>query len=429
MRTIIQNFKQLATNHDKKLALSIIERGLESSLPYVALQKTVKQNYLQLGKKRLFFKKHDNVYVVAIGKSADLMTKAVASLTHVKGGIVVMPSRMHRMIDASKFVIVRSSHPLPSGKSVIAAKKVINFLKSLDSTDFVMFLVSGGASSLLSLPDGISLNDKQITTDLLLKSGADIHEINCVRKHLSKIKGGQLLESLRCNAVSLVMSDVIGDDLSVIASGLTYCDKSTFPDAKKTLLKYNLKDRVPKSVWNRIVLGTMGKVPETPKKPKIENYVISSNKDCIDAMKAHAEKLGVATKTIWPVNGHVKNAAAKISKIFPLRKNSCLIFGGETTVTVKGKGMGGRNQELVLYLLQKMQARNEKMIAISVGTDGVDGNTIAAGAIVDHTMPKEQINKYLKNNNSYCYFKKYGGAIFTGPTHTNLMDIGLVLHK
>ncbi|MDE1764702.1 MAG: DUF4147 domain-containing protein [Thaumarchaeota archaeon] len=408
--------------------MEIVERGLEASLPNNSLEKIVKSSYLKIGRKRLSLRGYGRIHVVAIGKSADLMTRVVDSRTRLHGGIVVMPSNTCSLIAGKKFSVLQSSHPVPTAKSIAAARKIVGFLKSLDKTDLVIFLISGGASSLVALPDGISLKDKQRVTCLLLKSGASIRDVNCVRKHLSKVKGGKLVESLRCSAVSLVMSDVIGDDLSVIASGITYCDQSTFSDAKKILLKYDRKNLVPKSVWKRIVLGTKGAIPETPKKPKIKNYVVSTNRACIYAMEKHAKKFGLDTKTVWPLEGDVKSAASKLLRHFP-SQNSCIVFGGETTVTVRGKGRGGRNQELVLNLVKKLKDRKEKVIVVSVGTDGIDGNTRAAGAIVDSTAQSKYIDAYLNQNNSYCYFKKYGGAIFTGPTHTNLMDIGLILRK
>ncbi|MGI0047112.1 MAG: glycerate kinase type-2 family protein [Nitrosotalea sp.] len=426
---IIQNFKQLATGTEKKLTLDIIEKGLSGALPYNALEKVVKQDFLQVGQKKMSVKKYHRVYVVAVGKAADSMTKAVNLLTRVHGGIVVIPDNTPSLIRTRKFTVIQSGHPIPTKKSVIAARRVIDFLKSLETTDLVVFLISGGASSLLSLPDGISLKDKQLVTDLLLKSGANIPEINCVRKHLSKIKGGRLVESLRCTAVSFVMSDVVGNDLSVIASGMTYCDRSTFSDAKRTLLKYGLKNRTPKSVWNRIILGTTCIIPETPKKPKIYNCIISTNKNCVDLMRIHAQKLGFATKMIYPIEGDVKDAASKISRHFFGGSHSCLIFGGETTVTVQGKGKGGRNQELVLHLLKKLKDRKENLVIASIGTDGIDGNTNAAGAIADSTMLSTTVDQYLHKNNAYCYFENYGGLIFTGPTHTNLMDVGLILQQ
>lgn len=424
---IVKNFKRLATTGNKKLALSIIEQGISGAMPNVTLGKIVKQNSLHVGKKKIPLGKYRRIYVVAIGKSADAMTSTVDSLTRIHGGLVVMPDTTSSLIKKKKFTIIRSSHPIPTKKSTTAARKIIEFLKFLEATDLVIFLISGGASSLVSLPDGISLQDKQLTTYLLLRSGANIREINCVRKHLSQVKGGRLVESLGCKAVSLVMSDVVGDDLSVIASGITYCDKSTFSDAKKILIKYDLTNLVPKTVWKRIVIGTKGVIPETPKKPKIQNYVIQSNRTCVDLMKTRAQKLGFITKAVYSVEGNVYDVASKLSKHVPRSKNFCLVFGGEPTVAVKGKGKGGRNQELVLYLLKKLKDRDKKITIASAGTDGIDGNTCVAGAIADCTMPTKPIDKYLNENNSYHYFKKYGGLIFTGSTHTNLMDVGLIL--
>ena len=409
-------------------ALSILETGFLSALPCRAIKKTIRGSTIYLGDKKIPLDRYSDIYVIAIGKSSDLMAKVVDSCTRIRGGLIIMPEGSRSLTDAKKFTVVKSSHPIPTRKSLIAAKTVSSFLHSVDKNAFVIFLISGGASSLVCMPDGISLREKQAVNKLLLKSGASIGEINCVRKHLSKIKGGQILESLGCSAVSLVMSDVVGDDLSVIASGLTYCDRSTFSDARKILLKYRLKGKIPSSVWRRIVLGTQRKIPETPKKSKIDNWVISSNWDCVKAMERHARKLRFVTTRIWPIEGDVKKAAAKISKSLATKRNTAIVFGGETTVMVKGKGLGGRNQELVLNLLKKSPRGKPKIIFASAGTDGVDGNTSMAGAIADSTMPSD-VDKYLDANNSYLYFKKNGGAIFTGQTHTNLMDIGLVLRK
>jgi glycerate 2-kinase len=424
---IIKNFKKLATDHRKKSVLSILEAGLNAAMPDMALKKTVKQNCLVIGKQKISLKNYDKVYVVAIGKAADLMTTTVALLTRIDGGIVVIPQKTRSLINSKKFTILYGSHPIPNAKSVSAAMKTLDFLAKLQEEDFVIFLISGGASSLLSLPDGISLREKQMVTDLLLKSGANIREINCVRKHLSKVKGGQLVKFLRCKAVALVMSDVPGDDLSSIASGLTYYDNTTFQDAKRVLIRYGLKNKVPKKVWQRIDLGAKKLIHETPKKAKIKNYVISSNKNCLDEMSKTARKLGLITKMVSPISGNVEKAASKLTKLLPSKPSSCLIFGGETTVKVKGKGKGGRNQELILHLLNRLSKEKINLTMTSVGTDGIDGNTPAAGAIVTSNIASKIPNKYLYNNDSYSYFRKYGGLIFTGPTHTNLMDIGLIL--
>ena len=424
---IIKNFKKLATDYRQNLALSIIETGLNAAMPDSALKKIIKQNHLVIKKQKISLKKFDRVYAVAIGKSADLMLKTAISQTKIAGGIVVIPQKSRSLIKSKKFTILYGGHPIPNTKSVCSAIKTLDFLAKLQKDDFVIFLISGGASSLLSLPDGISLREKQIVTNLLLKSGANIQEINCVRKHLSKIKGGKLVESLMCQSVSLIMSDVSGDDLSSIASGLTYYDNTTFQDAKRILIKHGLKNKIPKNVWDRIDLGVNKLIQETPKKAKMKNYVISSNKNSLDAMSKIAKKSGLAPKIVSQISGNVESTASKLAKILPSTTNTCLIFGGEPTVKVKGRGKGGRNQELVLRLLNKLLKEKSNFIISSIGTDGIDGNTDAAGAMVISDNASKGIKKYLDNNDSYSYFKKYGGLIFTGPTHTNLMDIGLIL--
>jgi len=426
---IIKNFNSLATNGQKKDALSIIGAGLQASMPAKTLQKIIHKDHLLIGKKKISIKKYRRVFVVAIGKAADSMAKAVNSLTLLDGGIVVILSQYASLRLPKKIKILRACHPLPDKTSVLAAKKTIEFLKGLRPSDFVLFLISGGASSLLTLPDGISLRDKQLVTDVLLKSGASIHEINCVRKHLSQIKGGKLVGHLGCDAVSLVMSDVTGDDLTTIASGITYFDSTTFSDAKRILKHYRLEKMAPKNVVKRIELGIKGLVSETPKRAKVRNYVIGSNKNCLDAMTQHARQLGFSTRVVRCVSGSVDKASEKITKMIPKGKNSCIVFGGETTVTVKGKGKGGRNQELVLYMIKNLNKRNTKHVIVSVGTDGMDGNTNAAGAIAESDTLVGEIARFLKDNDSYHFFKKHGGLVFTGPTHTNLMDIGLILRR
>ncbi|HXX05502.1 MAG TPA: MOFRL family protein, partial [Candidatus Bathyarchaeia archaeon] len=198
-------------------------------------------------------------------------------------------------------------------------------------------------------------------------------------------------------------------------------------DAKRILIKHGLKNKIPKNVWDRIDLGVNKLIQETPKKAKMKNYVISSNKNSLDAMSKIAKKSGLAPKIVSQISGNVESTASKLAKILPSTTNTCLIFGGEPTVKVKGRGKGGRNQELVLRLLNKLLKEKSNFIISSIGTDGIDGNTDAAGAMVISDNASKGIKKYLDNNDSYSYFKKYGGLIFTGPTHTNLMDIGLIL--
>jgi hydroxypyruvate reductase len=268
------------------------------------------------------------------------------------------------------------------------------------------------------------LGQKQQITQILLRCGASIREVNALRKHLSQIKGGRLLEHLNCPAVSFVMSDVVGNDLSSIASGLTYCDKTTYSECLRIIKKYGIGKQISAQALKQLDLGAKGKLTETPKRPKIPNSIVASNQDCLDAMKNTAAKLGYKTKILTPLVGSTNAAAKKVLQNFSFRKKSCLIFGGETTVKVIGDGRGGRSQELVLQILN---GAKEHVVVASMGTDGIDGNTKDAGAIF-HTIPrKNETRNYLKHNNSNSFFKKYGGLITTGPTHTNLLDIGLIL--
>ena len=425
---MIRNFKSLSTTNTKKDVLSIIEAGLEAALPRNPLKKIIKNDHIHISGKKINLKKYDRVFVIAVGKAAYLMTRAVASLTCIDGGLLVVPMKTKTEL-GRKFKVIQSGHPIPNKNSIIAAKNMLDFLSRTKHNDFVIFLISGGASSLVALPDGITLGEKRVVTNLLLKCGANIHEINCIRKHLSKIKGGRLLDYLRSDAVSLVMSDVVGNNLSSIASGITYFDKTTFSDAKKILKKYHLENFLPKSVLRHIELGVEEKIPETPKSEKIKNYVISTNKNCLDAMNTRAKKLGLSTRIQNCISGDVKDIGIKIAKTFSRTKVDCVIFGGEPTVIVKGKGKGGRNQELVLQVVSNLVKQKMHAIVASVGTDGVDGTTDSAGAIWQTGEKIDKIKPYLEKNDSYHFFNKYGGLIFTGPTGTNLMDIGLVFRQ
>ncbi len=424
---IIRNFQPVSTNSAKKDALSIIDAGIGAADPRLYLKKIIVNDHLVLPGRKIDLAKYDRVFIIAIGKASYVMTSTVDSLTRIDGGILVVPNKVG--VTNKKFKIITAGHPLPNKNSLVAAKTIIQFLGKIDSSDMVIFLISGGSSSLVAMPDGITLEEKQVATDLLLKCSASIREINCIRKHLSKIKGGKMLEYLRSNAVSLVMSDVVGNDLSSIASGMTYYDKTTFTDAYKILKKYHLEKLVPKSVLQHLSLGMKGKIPETPKKAKIKNHIIATNKDCLNAMKLRAKDLGYSAKILNCLSGNVQDLGPKISKTFSGKKMNCIIFGGESTVVVTGKGKGGRNQELVLYTASDLSEKYNDVTVASVGTDGIDGVTDCAGAIWQSDQKLDTIKQYLDKNNSYDFFKKYGGLIFTGHTGTNLMDIGLVLRK
>ena len=301
----------------------------------------------------------------------------------------------------------------------------MKFVQNKRSDELIIFLVSGGGSSLLAMPDDITLEDKVHVTNVLLKSGATIQEFNCIRKHLSKIKGGKLVENMKCEGVSLVMSDVEGDDLSSIASGTTYMDDTTYADALEILDKYKIRWKMPQEVLDLLEKRNIEKI-ETPKKDEIENAVIANNDDCLQVMKEKAEKIGYKV-CMMQLFGDIKEAVTKILEKISEEEKTCIIFGGETIVKVLGKGMGGRNQELVLRLLKNTQ-KLKKMTIASIGTDGIDGNSVFAGAITENVkIDLDVMKEFLKNSDSGRFFQKQKGNVITNATHTNLMDIGVIL--
>jgi hydroxypyruvate reductase len=354
------------------------------------------------------------------------MTRAINSIISVKSGIIVIPKGSKAKIKSKKFQIFNSSHPKPDKTSVKAAKEVMKFVHNKKNDELIIFLVSGGGSSLLAMPDEITLSDKVHVTDLLLKSGSTIQEFNCVRKHLSKIKGGKLIENMKCQGIGLIMSDVENDDLSSIASGTTYMDDTTYKDAMDIIEKYRLKMRIPIEVLQILGNGLHNQKTETPKQAKIENYVIANNNNCLEAMEKTAKTKGYKVIKMQ-IFGNIKEVVKKILNNIPESQKTCLILGGEPTVKVLGKGQGGRNQELVLRILKNTQ-KLKKITIASMGTDGIDGNSNFAGAIVENIKVDLNIMKeFLKNSDSARFFQKQKGNIKTDFTHMNLMDIGIIL--
>ena len=423
---IIQNYEDLATSEKKIDCLNILEAGLKAADPENIIPKFVTPEEIKIDGKIINLSRFSSIYTVAFGKAGDSMTRAINAIIPIKSGIIVIPKGSKSKIKGKKFQIFNSGHPKPDQTSVKAAKEVTKFLQNRREEELVIYLVSGGGSSLLAIPDDITLEDKIYVTNLLLKSGATIQEFNCIRKHLSKIKGGRLVENTKCHGIGLVMSDVEGDDLSSIASGTTYMDDTTFLEALNIINKYKLKNKIPLEILQRLEDGFKGKIPETPKKAKIENYIIANNKDCLYAMESKAKELGYKTKIIQ-VFGNIKDVTQTIMENISDEQKNCLIFGGEPTVEVIGKGSGGRNQELVLRILKNAQ-NLKKMVIASIGTDGIDGNTFFAGAMTENIKMDESIIKeFLKNSDSARFFQKQKCNIRTDFTHTNLMDIGVIL--
>lgn len=391
-----------------------------------------------------------NLYVVGAGKASSRMAAAVEEVLgeFITEGIIVTkygytePLRNIRQIEAG--------HPIPDEKGINGAKEIMHLLKKTGEGDLVLFLISGGGSSLLPYPaEGISLQDKQLVTQLLLSCGATIHEINTIRKHLSNIKGGRLAKMAAPSQVlTLILSDVIGDDLSVIASGPTAPDDSTFADALKTLSFYDILKKTPTNVLEHLQKGSEGKVEETPDShdslfKKVYYRFIGSNQIALKAASQSAKKLGykplILTNAACGESREIAKYFAAIAKQLisakqPVSPPSCILSGGEPTVTLQGKGKGGRNQEFALAAGMEIDGVENILIA-SVGTDGTDGPTDAAGGYADGKMLQKargknlNANDFLRQNNSYPFLKQLGYLIKTGPTGTNVMDIQIILCK
>ncbi len=392
--------------------------------------------------------------VIGFGKAACNMAKAAADELGelINRGVVVTKyghcEGREKGVkgQGSRFKVFEAGHPLPDGSGVKGTEEIVRLLKDADRNTLVLCLVSGGGSALLVSPyEGISLDEKQKITQLLLKAGAEIYELNTVRKHISKVKGGRLAEiAYPAKIVSLILSDVIGERLDVIASGPTSPDTSTFHDALAVLEKYKLKDNAPQSILDLLNKGVKGELLETPKEnnpifSNVENVIIGSNKIALEAAKQKAEDMGFQSKIISSeLSGEARGIGkwladiARSKRLNSSRRLNCLISGGETTVTVKGNGVGGRNMELALSFAMAIEGI-DGITLLSAGTDGTDGPTDAAGAIVDgQTVLKAKhigLNpeEYLDNNDSYSFFKKAGGLLVTGPTGTNVMDMHILV--
>lgn len=345
-----------------------------------------------------------------------------------------------------KIKVREGSHPVPDSNGMKATEEIIRLLAHATEETLVLCLVSGGGSALFVSPcEGITLGEKQTVTDLLLKSGADITELNAVRKHLSRVKGGRLAEiAAPAEIISLMISDVIGDRLDVIASGPTAPDSSTFQDALNVIRKYSLAERAPAAVMKLLERGVKGEIPDTPKQghpafARVQNLIVGSNRIAIERARQEAEALGCRTEVLSSeITGEARDvgawlaATAQEARAGGGRTTRCFVSGGETTVHVTGKGKGGRNTELALSFAMAADGM-QGVTLLSAGTDGTDGPTDAAGAIVDGSTVKKsksrglEPEKFLENNDSYTLFKAIDSLLITGPTGTNVMDVQIMI--
>jgi hydroxypyruvate reductase len=381
-----------------------------------------------------------NIYVIGAGKASAQMARAVERLlgSRIKGGEINVKDGHAAAL--RRIRINECSHPIPDQRGVAGTRRIAQIASQAGPDDFIVCLISGGASALLPFPaPPITLAEKQKTTRLLLNCGANIHEINCVRKHISLIKGGQLARlAYPATLLTLVLSDVIGDDLDVIGSGPTVPDRSTFADARAIFDKYRIWSKLPAAVRNRLSSAT-GETPKPGDKifEKTRTVIVGSNALAVDAAVLEARRLGFHTLVLSTfIEGEAREVArlhAAVAKEIratgrPIQTPACVISGGETTVTIRGQGLGGRNQEFALAAALDIAGLRDTLI-LSAGTDGTDGPTDAAGALVDGTTLTRGRNAaaFLANNDSYHFFEAIGDLIKTGPTGTNVADIHLIL--
>ena len=436
-------------------AKAIFRESLRPVNPYDAVKNfvRVKNDHLILGKegqeqKAFDLRQFSRVSLVGGGKATAPMAKAMEALLgdRIHTGMINVKYGFTDELNVAQ--TVEASHPLPDENGVKGTEAIMNFLAKTTDKDLIISLISGGGSALLCQPaQGVSLAEKQALTGMLLNCGASIDEINAVRKHISATKGGQMARAaFPATVVNLMLSDVVGDKMDVIASGPFVPDSSTFEDALGILRKYDLKD-VPESIVRRLEDGSQGRIPDTPKEGDpvflyVSNVIVGSNMLALEAAQEKANEFGYDTLILSSlIEGETRDVARVHCAILreicrtgrPIAKPACIISGGETTVTIRGKGLGGRNQEFCLASAIEIAELPDKMVVLSGGTDGNDGPTDAAGAVVDpHTVERGKraglsAIDYLNDNDAYHFFLKTEDLLMTGPTNTNVMDVRLLL--
>lgn len=432
----------------REIALSAIEKAIEAADPKSIIYAKVKliDDKLTVDGETFDLKLFKRIFVVGGGKASGHMAEALEEILgdRISDGIVVVPRGTSKKINTRIIKLHEASHPIPDESSVEGAQKILKLAESAEERDLVICLISGGGSSLMAYPrEGISLEDKREVTRILLRCGAKIDEINIVRKHLSRFKGGYLAKAAYpATVISLILSDVVGDPLDIIASGPTVPDPSTFNDAINVLKKYNVWDSIPERVRKLLADGEGGLIEESPKPDdsvfrRVHNFVIGNNRlACMAAInELEREGLNAILLTTY-VEGEARVVGSLLGSIAreiessgnPVKRPAAIVAGGETTVTVTGSGRGGRNQEIALSAALRISGMRGVALA-SISTDGVDGPTDAAGAIVDGSTVQRSKGmgldpeKYLLNNDSYMFFKCLGDLVITGPTGTNVNDV------
>jgi len=431
-------------------AREIFSAGLSAVAPDKAVMRACQlvNNVLTVGQKAYRLDAFDKILVIGVGKGSALMAKAIEDVLgeRITAGLITV--KYGYIESLRRIEICEAGHPLPDKKGMLCAERILKLALSADGKTLVMCLISGGGSALLPLPAvRLTLEDKQQTTEVLLRCGATIHEINTLRKHISNIKGGRLaLAIYPATMVSLLLSDVVGDDLDCIASGPCVADATTFADCLNIVQKYHLEELLPQAVYQYFKDGAVGCIKETPKPgdrifDQCQNVIIANNSLALEQAALKAVELGYdVLLQSEPVTGEARDVAvAHVEYVKKLQSRCsdgdsplCVISGGETTVSINGKGLGGRNQEYALAAAISLEGTKDVTL-LSAGTDGTDGPTDAAGAFADEsTMQRARTLEldacsFLDNNDSYHFFDQLEDLYKTGPTNTNVMDLQIFL--
>ena len=431
-------------------ARAILRAALGAVSPAAAIEAFCRRDgrRLHVGEQSFDLSAYAAIRIIGAGKAAAAMAGALESLLQdrLQEGLVIVKYDHGETLQTVR--TMEAGHPVPDENGCRAARRVLSMAQAAGPRDLVFCLLSGGGSALLPLPaDGLTLADKQTVSQVLLSCGATIHEINTVRKHLSAIKGGRLAAAVHpARLCTLILSDVVGDDLDIIASGPTVPDAGTFQDAMGVVEHYGIAPRLPVAVVRYLRDGIAGKIAESPKPGErcFETHyplIVGNNRQCLDAAGAAARARGyhtlVLSSLIEGETRHVARVHAALGREVlasgqPAPSPACLVSGGETTVTLIGNGRGGRNQEFALAAALGIEGARE-VVVLSAGTDGTDGPTDAAGAIADgHTAARARAlgmdpRGHLAENDAYPFFQRLGDLVMTGPTRTNVMDLHLVL--
>ena len=436
-------------------ACEILAAAINAVDPYEIIQQTVRksQTELRIGEDGFLLHEIDRIFLIGFGKASVPMVKALLDVLQGEVFLAECVTKSKRFLNQTgyhgKLRVHLGGHPIPTKASLKATRAVLGKLKGLTPKDLVLVAISGGGSALFTDPfPGASLEDLRKMTDILLRSGADIHETNTLRKHLDRVKGGRLAQRLNPARVhTFILSDVVGDRLDMIASGPTVPDPTTYKDAIGIVEKYGLRYRLPESIVNILEVGERSEKNETLKeqdfhKMNVKNHLVGTNIKAARAAKLRAEAHGYnslimtshlvgQTQAVAEILGAVLQTELEYGH--PAEKPTCLIFGGETTVKVHGNGKGGRNQDLILHMVKKT-ADHPGVLVISLATDGEDGPTDAAGAASDAKVYRDgaaklemNIDTYIETNNSYNYFQDLGGLIKIGSTGTNVNDLIMIL--